>query len=101
MRHEDVCLRPLEKFAVIFNQLNVDYSPAVKRHIRESTSRNNTTLARGDETHQLQRNSEAVSHYWRRWVSTEERDQIRSIAEPVASDFYSDESWKLEDPQKL
>ena len=95
-RHEDYCTRPMEEFEDVFGRLNMDFSSSVKQYIRKSTSRSNATSARSGEPHRLQRNSEAVAYYWKQQISARERDQIRSITEPVAAHFYEEESWKLE-----
>lgn len=99
-RHEDFCVRPMEEFGDFFRRPNMDFSSSVRQYIQESTSRSNATSAQSNKTHQLQRNSEAVAYYWKRKVSAGERDQIRSITEPVASQFYEDGQWVLKPPQK-
>lgn len=95
-RHGDFCTHPMEEFSAVYRRLGLDFSSSVKQHIRKSTSRSNATSAQRNETHQLQRNSEEVAHYWKSRISAEERDQIRSITRLIASDFYTEGSWKLE-----
>ncbi|MCS3626926.1 hypothetical protein GGP53_000755 [Salinibacter ruber] len=95
-RHEDICSRPIQEFGDVFRRLSLDFSLSVKQYIRESTSRRNPTSAQNKETHQLQRNSEEVAYYWKQEITPEERDQIRSITEPVSSHFYMGESWNIE-----
>lgn len=94
LRHEDLSRQPVETFHMMYRKLDLPYDSYVEQSIKRFTSESNPAdVKRERQVHQLKRNSRANIKTWKKRLTPDEIQRVRSITEPVASHFYSDEDW--------
>ena len=93
VRHEDLSVDPVAGFRKLYGELGIEFSWAVERRVRESSSADNPAeLARG-KVHSVKLDSRANLHSWKRRLSPEEIARVRRLTEDVAHEYYPDVEW--------
>jgi len=96
VRHEDVCLNPIEQFSSLYDWADLSWTPKVEETISELTSADNPAeRSENADPHQYRhrRDSSTVVDVWKQRLTSEQIRALRAITEPVASEFYDDKSW--------
>ena len=65
----------------------------IRAHIKNVTDAKNPVLDRGNQLHDLSRDSIALLSYWKDRIDNNERHEIRNITESISSIYYDDQSW--------
>jgi len=93
-RHEDLSLEPVNQFEDLYSTLDLDFTNKIKDKINTYTGEAKPgEIKKKNKIHQLKRNSKATIKNWKKWLSKNEIKQIRSLTEPIANYFYTDEDW--------
>lgn len=85
IRHEDLSKDPINEFKSLFYNLNLDFTPKVKREIIKSTT---TGTSQG-----LKRNSKKNIYTWKERLSLPEIKLIKEKTYPLWNEFYSEDEW--------
>ncbi len=93
MRHEDISLDPVQSFELIFNKLDIDFSPKVERFIKKTTNTHVSKEKLQKRLHIVKRDSKLNLHSWKDRLSQSEIEYIREQVEDVSKDYYSDSDW--------
>jgi hypothetical protein len=93
VRHEDLSREPIERFAGIFETLDLAYTEDVQRAIRDSTSRSNPSDRDANRHLFHTRDSRANIDNWRRRLTPAEIDRVRTLVADVSPLFYDDDEW--------
>lgn len=93
VRHEDLSLDPVAGFADLYATLEIPFDDRARQRIQEASSAENPDELR--ERHDVRLHSRAIVDAWRRRLSADEIEQIRSGVEDVAPAFYGPEDWEL------
>jgi hypothetical protein len=96
LRLEDLSAEPVEMFGRIFEHVGADFTERIGQVVGEFTSPDNPKQARGIgrlKGRTLKRSSKASAKSWKKKLSEEEIQTVRSITEPVAENWYSDQDW--------
>jgi hypothetical protein len=96
VRHEDVCLNPIDHFSSLYDWAGLPWTQEVEVTIEELTSpRNPTERSENTDPHQHRhrRDSSTVVDVWKRRLTKEQIRKLRTVTEPVASEFYDEETW--------
>jgi hypothetical protein len=91
MRLEDLGSEPLALYTEIFDHVGVPLDEAVRARIVEHSSADNPDQA--TDMASTKRNSAEAVVAWKRRLSDDQVEQIRSGVEPRASAFYGAEDW--------
>jgi Sulfotransferase family len=102
VRHEDLCLQPVEEFARLYERLGLGFSPAARRAVVRST-----TGAEGGRSHTwavslrgISRtgfrplDSRALIKGWTSELEPAEISRVRELTADVAAHYYSEEDWE-------
>ncbi len=93
-RHEDISTNPITEFRVLYDLLGIEFTHRIEKKILQMTSFTNPPdVIKNGRVHQLKRNSRANIKTWKQRLTPEEIKKIRSLTEPIACYFYSDEDW--------
>lgn len=92
--NEDICLDPVETFKNIFDWCDLDFTDKVRREIVKMTEPGNRIKAKGNQIHDMMRDSRQLVKSWKESVTIEERNILREITEPISCHYYDDNSWK-------
>lgn len=90
VRHEDLSLDPLGCFAELYGRLELPSGEKAQRAITDATSADNPSELSTSQPHAVRLNSRAAVGSWRKHLTEEEIERIRSLTAPVAGAFYSD-----------
>ena len=93
VRHEDYSRAPVECFRTLYSKLGLDFTKRVEKVILDSTSSKNPTELSRKKTHSVKMDSVASLKNWRKWLTAEDIDRIRTLTEGVAELYYSAEDW--------
>ncbi|MDH5680395.1 MAG: sulfotransferase [Spirochaetota bacterium] len=93
IRHEDISANPIREFEMLYNKLNIPYTEKIKAVIKTYTSGDNPSGAEKGVAHAGKLDSKANIHNWKKILSPEEINKIRSQVEDISSEFYSDNDW--------
>jgi hypothetical protein len=93
LRHEDLSLRPVEEFRVLFARLGLAFTPAVRQTIEEHSSAENPSDAPAGTVHQLRRDSRANVWHWTHRLRPEEAARVLRGTEDIARVLYPEPEW--------
>ena len=91
VRHEDVSQDPVHHFEHLFQKLNLNLTPRIRKTIREYTHGPIETL---DSNHRVtRRDSKSEILKWKKALSGAEIAKIRENLMDVWNEFYSEDDW--------
>lgn len=93
-RHEDLSLDPVGGYRSLYGALGLEFTPRAEKDILNSSSSENPTELSKNKTHSVKLDSRANMHNWKKRLTPEEINRIRSLTEDVAHLFYSDVQWE-------
>jgi hypothetical protein len=94
VRHEDVARDPLNRYRELYGKLGLDFTPHVEKTITTSSSSENPTELTLKKTHSVKMDSAASIKNWRKRLSAEELQRIRTLTEGTAELYYTEEDWQ-------
>jgi len=94
IRHEDLSNDPFNQYRMLFKKLDLPYTKNADAAIRSTTSSANASdVTKEGKVHQLKRDSRSNITNWKKRLSKNEIDKIKSITKETADHFYSDDKW--------
>lgn len=93
VRHEDLASDPVAGFKRLFQDLSLDYTSAAQRLILDSSRSDNPTELSARQVHSVKMDSRASLQNWKRRLSAQEVDRVRSLTDGVWQDYYPEASW--------
>lgn len=94
VRHEDLSDNPLENYELIFQKFDLKFTSRVKKGILESSGSHNPTEPLSDKpSDELKRNSKENIKNWKKRLSPEEIETIRSRTNELSNTFYKEHDW--------
>jgi hypothetical protein len=97
VRHEDVCLHPLDETRRLFEAFELPWTPTVEAHTRQRTSAGHDVQAHANTHADLERDARQLATYWKQHVTPEEVHAVRPLTEAVAHAHYDEANWRLHD----
>jgi hypothetical protein len=91
IRHEDFAREPLSGFNVLFDKLDLKFSPRIQERIKEYSDARNPINS--ENPHLIRRNSQSIVKKWQQELSKSQIARIRNKVENIADRFYQDEDW--------
>ena len=91
LRHEDLSLDPDRNYRTIFEYIDEDYSPKVRKQILDYSNPNNPSEQ--SQGIAIKRNSAANIWNWKNRLSEEEIARIKEGTSAIADLYYSSEDW--------
>jgi Sulfotransferase family len=96
VRYEDLTRDPGAGFRTICEHIDLPFAGNVRRAIEATTTSKNPTDATSARRHShFRRDITAIVDRWKRELSRDEIDRVRTWTEPMASTFYTDEDWQV------
>jgi hypothetical protein len=93
IRHEDLSADPQQGYQILYNTLDLNYSPEVAQVVDELSRSGNPEELSRKSVHSVRLDSQANLKNWKRRLDPEEIARIRQVSEPVASLYYSEQDW--------
>jgi hypothetical protein len=93
IKHEDLSINPVEKFAHLYGDLGLDWTTKVKLFIEKSTNSKNSSDTTSTRVLDINRNSQENIKYWKMRLKEDEINYIREASEDVSTCFYSAQDW--------
>ncbi|MCX8061896.1 MAG: sulfotransferase [Anaerolineales bacterium] len=94
VRHEDLSLDPLGEFRKLYKGLSLDFTGKAQRHIEESSNAENPKELKKEKVHSVRLDSRSNLMNWRKRLSDEEIEQVKTLTAEVAALYYPTESWE-------
>jgi hypothetical protein len=91
VRHEDVAASPLERYRELYDGLELQWTPAVERVVRETSSASNPGEARRADA--IRRASAAQVRAWTSHMSAADAERVRRGTDPLWRRYYDDGDW--------
>lgn len=95
--HEELCQQPSRIFRHMYSELGLPWSNRVENEIRKYTGQHNPSGAKDGVVHSFERDSVGLLDQSLSMLTKDERRTVFEITGSVASDFYSKESFKLDE----
>ena len=95
LHHEDVANDPLRQFASVFQKLDLDFSPGVRRIIEDYSNSANPLMPRKGSVRFGKRNSKALVQHWKTELTEAEVLRLRREVGEIADAFYLDSDWRI------
>ncbi|OQX77600.1 MAG: hypothetical protein B6D61_06915 [Bacteroidetes bacterium 4484_249] len=85
VRHEDLSMEPVNEFKKIYDKLNLNFTTTVEKKIIESTS--------AGKAEHLKRDSKKNIFTWKKRLTEQEIERIKTGTQEISSIFYSEKDW--------
>jgi hypothetical protein len=89
VRHEDLSLDPLGAFPPLFEALGLEFGPAARAYVGETTSATNPGEVAGTALHEHRRDSRANVTNWKQRLEPDEIARVREALAGPAEPFYA------------
>ena len=93
VRHEDLSLDPVGGYRDLYKALGLDFTSRVQKIIRSSSSSDNPTEPAPRNIYSVKLDSRANMDNWKKRLTVDEIQRIRSLTEEVSHLFYPDVEW--------
>lgn len=93
LRHEDLSRDPIAEYARVYDSLGLAYTARVQETIRTSSSSENPRELSRQKVYAVKLDSRANLDNWKKRLSADEIERIRSMTEDVAQLFYPENNW--------
>jgi len=94
IKHEDFAAYPIESFRNLYNSLHLEFSQEVEAAIEKSSGDKNPKQVSVKNRHSINMDSKASLENWKRRLSNEDINRVRSKTADVANYFYTAEDWE-------
>lgn len=93
VRHEDLSRDPISGYRDLYKSLGLEFTPRVEKTIRNSSSSENPAEPSRKNIHSVKVDSRANIDVWKKRLTEDEIQRIRTMTEEVAYLFYPDVEW--------
>jgi len=93
LKHEEYSRDPINKYRELYSKLGLDFTARVEGEITKTSSSGNPTELSLKKTHSVKMDSAASIKNWRKRLSKDDVNKIRTMTEGVSEFYYSDEDW--------
>jgi hypothetical protein len=93
VRHEDLSLDPVPGYSALYDVLGLEFTPRVEKTILNSSSSENPRELSRKKVHDIQLDSRATVDNWKKRLTAEEIERIRTVTSEVSALYYSDAEW--------
>jgi hypothetical protein len=93
VRHEDMSMEPLARFAELYDRLGLQFGDRSRRAVRAATSGSNPAELDVDRPHRVRLDSQANLRNWRNRLTAAEVAQIQAICATAAAALYPEPEW--------
>ena len=93
VRHEDLSNTPEEGYRQLYQYLELDFSPHIKKTITSSSSPNNPAELSTKSVHSTRLDSRANLNNWKHRLTKDEIARLHEITADVAGRYYSEQEW--------
>jgi hypothetical protein len=93
VRHEDLALEPVDRFAALFSQLDLELTDRVRRGIAERTGVERVVSGSEQRVHVLRRDSASAVRRWRERLDDVDVACIAAITGVTAAEHYPLAEW--------
>jgi hypothetical protein len=93
VRHEDLSIDPVPGYRVLYDSLDLEFTPRVEKAILNSSSSENPRELSRKKVHGIQLDSRAGVDNWRTRLTGEEIERIRTVTSEVSALYYSNAEW--------
>ena len=93
VRHEDLSQDPLPGYRALYKSLGLEFTPRVEKIILNSSSSENPRELSRKKVHDFKLDSRANLDNWKKRLTAEEIERVRTITEDVSTLYYSDAEW--------
>lgn len=90
VRHEDLCLHPVEEFKELYEELDLPFDESIERRIRSQTS---GEKVEGSGASDIKRDARQLAYSWRDKLSEGEIQKVRKETYDVSGEYYPEEEW--------
>lgn len=93
IRHEDLSRDPISGYRDLYRSLDLEFTPRVEKTILNSSSSENPVELSRKKVHGFKLDSRANISVWKKRLSVEEIDRIRTMTEEISAIYYSEAEW--------
>jgi hypothetical protein len=93
VRHEDLSRDPIPGYRALYSSLGLDFTPRVEQVILSSSSSENPGELSRKKVHGFKLDSRVNLDNWKKRLTAEEIERIRTITEEISNLYYSDAEW--------
>ena len=93
VRHEDVATAPIPQFRSLYDWLDLRFTQQVEETIRHHTGGSNAAEASGNATHDLKRDSRALTKIWKERLTEKESDRVFQQTDQYRRVFYPSDTY--------
>jgi hypothetical protein len=94
-RHEDLSRNPGAGFRALYQDLGLDFTPAVEQAVLASSSAENPAELSRQAVHAVRLDSRANLGNWKKRLTADEVERIRRLTEAVSAQFYPEQDWAV------
>jgi hypothetical protein len=84
---------PVQEFKYIYHKLGLTFDSKIENKILEFAVPKNTPNQENIDPFSINRNAHSNLSIWRKRLSMDEINKIRTEAENISSNFYTDQDW--------
>jgi hypothetical protein len=93
MRYEDLAAAPVAGTRALYDRTGLAWTESCAQRVQRLSSAENPAEAAVRRTRDVRRDSEAAMWTWRRRLTAEESDRVRSGTRDVAEGVYGEDDW--------
>jgi LPS sulfotransferase NodH len=93
LKHETLSLNPVSTFEYLLDALKLPLTADLELFIKQHTQASNPEHTTSDQPHTIKLNAKANAQGWKKKLTSQEINTIKTITEPVASYFYNETEW--------
>jgi hypothetical protein len=93
VRHEDLSRDPIPGYRALYAALGLEYAPRVEKIILNSSSSENPQEISRKKVHAVKLDSRANLDNWKKRMTADEIERVRTITEGISTLYYSDAEW--------
>jgi hypothetical protein len=93
VRHEDLSRDPIPGYHALYGALDLEFTPRVEKTILNSSNSENPKELSRKKVHAFKLDSQANVDHWKKRLTPEEIERVRSMTEEISTWFYSDSEW--------
>lgn len=93
VRHEDLSRDPIPGYRALYTALGLEFTPRVEKIILNSSSSENPREISRKKVHAVNLDSRANLDNWKKRMTAEEIERVRTITDGSSTMYYSDAEW--------
>lgn len=93
VRHEDLSLDPVPGYRALYTSLGLEFTPRVEKTILHSSNSENPVELSRKRVHGFKLDSRANLDNWKKRLTAEEIERVRTMTEDISTLYYSNAEW--------